>query len=137
MSLLAILFSLAIEYYYNAVEQFRNYDWVTSFSNWIKERFSESEFWNDTLGLIATILIPMFVCALVYGVLDHAMGLLGFLFSLLVLIYCQNTSCIPQASLLMPVNTKMNIAYRHTLMNCWTKNLLKLIVKRITKSAPN
>lgn len=88
MSLLAILFSLAIEYYYNAVEQFRNYDWVTSFSNWIKERFSESEFWNDTLGLIATILIPMFVCALVYGVLDHAMGLLGFLFSLLVLIYC-------------------------------------------------
>lgn len=88
MSLLAILFSLAIEHYYNAVEQFRNYDWVTSFSGWIKERFSESEFWNDTLGLIAIILIPMFVCALIYGVLDHAMGLLGFLFSLLVLVYC-------------------------------------------------
>lgn len=88
MSLLAILFSLAIEHYYNAVEQFRNYDWVSSFSNWIKERFADSEYWNDTIGLIAVILIPMFVCALIYGVLDHAMGLLGFLFSLLVLLYC-------------------------------------------------
>lgn len=88
MSLLAILFSLAIEHYYNAVEQFRNYEWVTSFSHWIKERFGESEYWNDTIGLIATILVPMFVCALIFGVLDHAMGLLGFLFSLLVLLYC-------------------------------------------------
>ena len=88
MSLLAILFSLAIEHYYNAVEQFRNYQWISSFSNWIKERFSDSEYWNDTIGLIATILVPMFVCALIYGVLDNAMGLLGFLFSLLVLLYC-------------------------------------------------
>lgn len=88
MSLLAILFSLAIEHYYNAVDQFRNYQWISSFSDWIKERFADSEYWNDTIGLIATILIPMFVCALIYGVLDHAMGLLGFLFSLLVLLYC-------------------------------------------------
>lgn len=87
MSLLAILFSLAIEHYYTAVAQIRNYDWINSFSDWIKDRFSETDFWNDTLGLIAIVLIPMFACALIYGVLEHAMGLLGFLFSLLVLVY--------------------------------------------------
>jgi len=88
MSLLAILFSLAIEHYFNAVATFRNYQWIESFSNWIKEKFSQTEFWNDTLGLIATILLPMFGCALIYGLLHNAMGLLGFLFSLLVLVYC-------------------------------------------------
>ena len=88
MSLLAILFSLAIEHYYNAVAQFRNYDWITSFSSWIKERFADSEYWNDTLGLIVTVLLPMFGCAIIYAILDEVMGLLSFLFALLVLIYC-------------------------------------------------
>lgn len=88
MSLLSILFSMAIEHYFNAVEQYRVYDWITTFSNWIKEKFSESEYWNDTLGLIATILIPMFACGIIYGLLNEALGLLGFLFSLLVLVYC-------------------------------------------------
>lgn len=88
MSLLAILFSLAIEHYYSAVENFRIYDWISSFAKWVKEKFSATEIWNDTLGLIATILIPMFACALIYGLLNEAMGLLGFLFSLLVLVYC-------------------------------------------------
>jgi membrane protein required for beta-lactamase induction len=88
MSLLGILFSLAIEHYYSAVEKFRIYDWVSSFSDWVKEKFSVTEIWNDTLGVIATILIPMFACALIYGLLSEAMGLLGFLFSLLVLVYC-------------------------------------------------
>ena len=88
MSLLAILISLAIEHYVDSVAQFRNYNWIASFSTWIKEKFSQADFWNDTLGLIATILIPMFGCAIIYGSLHNAMGLLGFLFSLLVLVYC-------------------------------------------------
>jgi len=88
MSLLAILISLAIEHYVNTVTQFRNYNWIATFSDWVKEKFSETEFWNDTLGLIATILVPVFGCAIIFGALNNAMGLLGFLFSLLVLVYC-------------------------------------------------
>ena len=88
MSLLAILISLAIEHYVDSVTQFRNYNWIMSFSGWVKEKFSETEFWNDTLGLIATILVPVFGCAIIFGALNNAMGLLGFLFSLLVLVYC-------------------------------------------------
>ncbi|WP_455376445.1 regulatory signaling modulator protein AmpE [Kaarinaea lacus] len=88
MSLLAILISLAIEHYVDSVTQFRNYNWVMTFSAWVKEKFSETEFWNDTLGLIATILVPVFGCAIIFGALNNAMGLLGFLFSLLVLVYC-------------------------------------------------
>jgi AmpE protein len=88
MSLLSILFSLAIERYFEPVSQLRNFRWIITFSNWIKERFSKSEFWNDTLGLIVIILLPMFVCAIIYSQLHNALALLGFLFSLGVLVYC-------------------------------------------------
>ena len=88
MSLLTILFSLAIERYVDALDNLRNFDWSISFSNWIKEKFSKSEFWNDTLGLVAIILIPVLLCAIIYSQLYDALGLLGFLFSLAVLVYC-------------------------------------------------
>lgn len=88
MSLLSILISLAIERYFDAVDQLRSFDWIISFSNWTKNRFSSSEFWNDTLGLIVIILVPMFICAILYSQLYDAVGLLGFLFSLVVLVYC-------------------------------------------------
>jgi membrane protein required for beta-lactamase induction len=88
MSLLTILFSLAIERYVDAVDQLRRFDWSISFANWVKEKFSHSEFWNDTLGLIVIILLPVFLCAIIYNQLYDALGLLGFLFSLLVLLYC-------------------------------------------------
>lgn len=88
MSLLSILFSLAIDRYFDPIDQVRNYNWIVSFSNWVKERFSRSEFWNDTLGLIVIILLPMFLCAIIYSQLYNALGLLGFLFSLFVLAYC-------------------------------------------------
>ena len=88
MGLLTILFSLAIERYVDALDNLRSFDWSISFSNWIKEKFSKSEFWNDTLGLVAIILLPVLLCAIIYSQLHDALGLLGFLFSLAVLIYC-------------------------------------------------
>jgi AmpE protein len=88
MSLLSILFSLVIEHFFEPVSQFRNYQWMTAFANWVKQRLAKSEFWNDTLGLIVIILAPMFGCALIYSALHNALALLGFIFSLLVLVYC-------------------------------------------------
>jgi AmpE protein len=88
MSLLTILFSLAVERYVDALDNLRSFDWSISFSNWIKDKFSKTEFWNDTLGLIAIILLPVFLCAIIYSQLYDALGLLGFLFSLAVLVYC-------------------------------------------------
>ncbi len=88
MSLLTILFSLAVERYVDALDQIRSYNWIISFSNWVKDKFSASEFWNDTLGLIVIILLPVFLCALLYSQFYNALGLLGFLFSLAVLVYC-------------------------------------------------
>lgn len=90
MSLLAILFSLAIERYVDAIANIRHYDWTVSFSEWMKNKLSRSEFWNDTLGLIIIMLIPFFGCAILYNQLYDALGLLGFLFSLTVLVYCIN-----------------------------------------------
>jgi len=88
MSFLSILFSLVIEHFFEPVSQFRNYQWMTTFTSWVKQRLANSEFWNDTLGLIIIILVPMFGCAIIYSVLHNAMALLGFLFSLLVIVYC-------------------------------------------------
>lgn len=98
MSLLTILFSLAIERYVDAVDQIRRFDWSISFANWVKEKFSNSEFWNDTLGLIAIILLPVFLCAIIYSQLYNALGLLGFLFSLAVLVYCLGPKRIQHAA---------------------------------------
>jgi len=98
MSLLTILFSLAIERYVDAVDQLRKFDWIVSFANWVKEKFSHSEFWNDTLGLIVIILLPVFLCAIIYNQLYGALGLLGFLFSLAVLVYCLGPQRIQHAA---------------------------------------
>ena len=88
MSLLSILFSLVIEHFYESVSQFRDFRWMISFSDWVKEKLSKSEFWNDTLGLIIIVLTPVLGCAIVFSLLNNALALLGFLFSLLVLVYC-------------------------------------------------
>jgi len=88
MSLLSILFSLVIEHFYESVSQFRDFRWMVSFSNWVKERLSNSEFWNDTLGLIIIVLAPMLACAILFSLLNNALALLGFLFSVAVLVYC-------------------------------------------------
>lgn len=88
MSLLAILFSLAIERYVEVAANIRNYDWSIRFTQWTKDRFSQSEYWNDTAGLIIILLIPFFACAIIYDQLFDVLGLLGFLFSLAVLVYC-------------------------------------------------
>ena len=90
MSLLAILFSMVIERYVDAVASIRNYTWTVRFSDWVKEKFSHSEFWNDTLGLVVILLVPFFICAIIYDQLFDAMEPLAFLFALAVLVYCIN-----------------------------------------------
>ena len=98
MSLLTILFSLAVERYVDALDNLRSFDWSISFSNWVKEKFSKSEFWNDTLGLIVIILLPVFLCAIIYSQLYDALGLLGFLFSMAVLVYCMGPQRVHHAA---------------------------------------
>lgn len=98
MSLLTILFSLAVERYVDALDNLRSFGWSISFSNWVKEKFSKSEFWNDTLGLIVIILAPVFLCAIIYSQLYDALGLLGFLFSMAVLVYCMGPQRVHHAA---------------------------------------
>jgi len=88
MSLLSILFSLVIEHFYESVSRFRDFRWIITFSSWVKEKLSNSEFWNDTLGLIIIVLTPILGCAIVFSILNNALALLGFLFSLFILVYC-------------------------------------------------
>jgi len=88
MSLLAILFGLAIERFFDNIENKRNFDWSVNFSNWVRNKFSTTELWNDTLGLIVIILVPVFAGAYLYGLLYDALGILGFAFSVFVLVYC-------------------------------------------------
>ncbi|NOZ51885.1 MAG: regulatory signaling modulator protein AmpE [Gammaproteobacteria bacterium] len=87
MSLLAILFGLAIERFFDNIENKRNFDWSVNFSNWVRHKFSNTGLWNDTLGLIVIILIPVFSCAIIYSLLYDALSLLGFAFAVFTLVY--------------------------------------------------
>jgi len=88
MSLLAILFGLAIERFFDNIENKRKFDWSVNFSNWVRNKFANTELWNDTLGLIVIILLPVFAGAFVYDLLNDALGILGFAFAVIVLVYC-------------------------------------------------
>lgn len=86
MNLLVILFALGAEKLFPGIQGARRYDWLTDFGNWLRENLP-----NVRLGagyVLLTIGIPAFAAGLAYWLLNHAHMLLGFAFSVAVLLYC-------------------------------------------------
>jgi membrane protein required for beta-lactamase induction len=88
MNLLAILFALSIERIFEPIERLRDFHWFTLFADWVKTTFTGARYWNDTAGVLMTVLLPVVICGIVYAQLDALLALLGFLFSIVVLLYC-------------------------------------------------
>lgn len=88
MSLLAILISLGIEKFVHLLDQWRKFHWFINFSNWVKSKFEDSSYWNDTVGIIGIMLIPVAAVGFFLYELDSTLGLLSFIFSITVLVYC-------------------------------------------------
>jgi membrane protein required for beta-lactamase induction len=85
MSLIAILLSLAVEIFWEPIEQWRRFEWYDRFCEWTRLR--DRTWGAGPLGVLATIVPPLVGVWLVYALLDNLWGLLGFLFSVLVLIF--------------------------------------------------
>ncbi len=86
MNLLVILFALGAEKLFPGIQGARRYDWLMDFSNWLRENLP-----NVRMGaayVLLTIGIPAFTVGLAYWLLDHTHMLLGFAFSVAVLLYC-------------------------------------------------
>lgn len=84
MNLIAIVLSLAVERFLNQVENMRRYSWIKNYYQWIAGKLPEG-YTNGILGTISLILPPVIMVALVFYILDVV---LGFLLSILVLLYC-------------------------------------------------
>jgi len=87
MTLLAIILGLSIEKLMPTLLQYRRFDWLFSYQQWMKQKLSKISNWNDTFSLLVIILLPIISVAFVHYKLYESSSLLGFAFSVLVLAY--------------------------------------------------
>jgi len=87
MTLLAIILGLSIEKLMPTLLQYRRFDWLLSYQQWMKQKLSRISNWNDTFSLLVIILLPIISVAVVHYKLYESSSLLGFAFSVLVLAY--------------------------------------------------
>ena len=87
MTLLAIILGLSIEKLMPTLLQYRNFDWLFSYQQWMKGKVSNISKWNDTFTLLTIILLPIIGVELVYFKLYEYSSILGFAFSVVILAY--------------------------------------------------
>lgn len=88
MSLLAIIISLLVERYYQGVERLRHYGWFDRFCTWAARHFKSKPILDGPVGLIAILVPAVAAVGLVQDYLTRASHPLGYLFAIVVLIYC-------------------------------------------------
>lgn len=87
MILISILLALALEYFTDSLDRFRNYDWFDSYTNWIETRCNRFSIWNGPAGVLLTLAAPMLVLMCTAWLLGLISPVLPFLLSILVLAY--------------------------------------------------
>ena len=88
MNLISILIALAVETLYRPVSSYRRYDWLMDLSSRFYQNLS-AQSWRDTpAGVILMVALPCLAVWLISAMLAGVTSLFGFLFGLLVLIYC-------------------------------------------------
>ncbi len=89
MLLISILFSLALELLTTHLDRFRRYQWADAYASKIKKLFRGSPLWDGPWGLLAVLLLPLLLVALLLSFLNGIwLGLFELVFSVLILFYC-------------------------------------------------
>jgi len=86
--MLAILLGVILERYITHLDKFRTYGWFVELIHWTRQRFESRPYWNDTLGILIIVLLPVFVIGLVQRQLAELSLLLDFIFGIIILLYC-------------------------------------------------
>ena len=87
MNLIMVLIALGVELRLGDFDRYRNLAWFEHYATWLEARLAGYGFWNGAGGVLATLLIPLLAIGAVVYFAGETHFLLGFLLSLLVLIY--------------------------------------------------
>jgi AmpE protein len=88
MTIIAILLAFGLCHFVRELGRFRKRQWLTSWVNFSNDAFGKLPLWQDTLGFLVIIGVPLLVLLLINHFLISAFGTTGsFLLALAVLIY--------------------------------------------------
>ncbi|MCJ7815359.1 MAG: cobalamin biosynthesis protein [Xanthomonadales bacterium] len=88
MTIIAILLAFGLCHFVRELGRFRKRQWLTSWVDFSNDAFGKLPLWQDTLGFLVIIGVPLLVLLLINHLLISALGTTGsFLLALAVLIY--------------------------------------------------
>jgi AmpE protein len=88
MTIIAILLAFGLCHFVRELGRFRKRQWLTSWVDFSNDAFGKLPLWQDTLGFLIIIGVPLLVLLLINHLLILALGTTGsFLLALAVLIY--------------------------------------------------
>jgi AmpE protein len=89
MTIISILLAFGLCHFVRELGRFRKRQWLTTWVNFGNEAFGKLPLWQDILGFLVIIAVPLIVLLLLNQVLISALGSTGsFILSLVVLVYC-------------------------------------------------
>jgi len=88
MTIIAILLAFALCHFFRDLGRIRKNQWLTGWVGFANEAFGKLPGWQDVLGFLVILAVPLIVLLLADQLLSSALGTTGsFLLSLIVLIY--------------------------------------------------
>ena len=88
MTIIEILLALGLCHFIRELGRFRKRDWLTSWVDFSNDAFGKLPLWQDALGFLVIIAVPLLVLLLINHLLASVFGSTGsFLLALIVLIY--------------------------------------------------
>lgn len=89
MTLIILLIALALQYFTNTISVLPRFKWFDQYVNIVGNFLAKTSVWGTLWGLLALI-VPILIGVGIIDIIVHGrlFGLIEFLFSLLVLLYC-------------------------------------------------
>lgn len=88
MSLIAIIVGLLLERYYEGVQAIKHHGWFDKYGLWLAGLFKDKPILDGSPGLIIVLAPVVLIVGFVQDALNRESSVLGFLFAVVVLIYC-------------------------------------------------
>ena len=96
---IVVIVALAIELFYKPIRQYKGFEWMIQYRDWIISLYKNSIYWNGALGVLSVLAIPLLIIMLFqwFDFMNESLwGIPGIVFSLLVLLYCLTYSTLDQ-----------------------------------------
>jgi len=88
MTIIAILLAFGLCHFVRELGRFRKRNWLTGWVDFSNDAFGKLPLWQDAVGFIVIITVPLLALLMINRVLESALGSTGsFLLALVVLVY--------------------------------------------------